>query len=96
MHLQGRRWGACRECSPAEGRCSCIYQSCMCGPAPPAFECGGGSVKVSYDSPHPRPHRTFQSYGVAPGDREGLRKAMPEEHQRFLQDMARREAALNC
>ena len=33
----------------------------------------------SYD-----PSTTFQSYGVADGDLDGLRQAMPEEHKRFI------------
>lgn len=33
----------------------------------------------SYDA-----RTTFESYGVAEGDLDGLRQAMPEEHQRFI------------
>lgn len=37
MHLQGRRWGACRECEPQHDKCSCVFHSCRRVPWPDAW-----------------------------------------------------------
>ncbi|MCA9064272.1 MAG: metallophosphoesterase [Planctomycetaceae bacterium] len=66
----------------------------LCGNHELAMACSIGLIKVPeyvdfserwvtlYDS-----HTTFESYGVAHGDLDGLKNAMPEEHRRLMSDL---------